>query len=174
VGPSSWNDGAGAARVYTLAGIIRYTMPYLDPGSLTDEEAQQVGRVHHVAAAAALPVQGTDYCRREGSGRRRLLPRRTVDWGRMIDRPGRRYTDRRHMNTVATAAVIAALWSPAPRPSSRGGAAAFMPRIGENPAYDGAFMFCRIMFRNASNGDGGGWYVDYPRADQNLSFRFSS
>ena len=39
--------------------------------------------------------------------------------------------------------------------------------------YDGTFTFCRIMFRNASNGDGGGWYVDYPRADQNLSFRFS-
>ena len=41
-GPRSWNDGAGASRVYTLAGIIRYTMPYLDPGSLTDEEAQQL------------------------------------------------------------------------------------------------------------------------------------
>lgn len=41
-GPDSWNDGAGAARVYTLAGIIRYSMPYLNPGSLTDEEAQQV------------------------------------------------------------------------------------------------------------------------------------
>ena len=41
-GPDSWNDGAGAARVYTLAGIIRYTMPYLDPGSLTDEDAQQL------------------------------------------------------------------------------------------------------------------------------------
>ena len=49
----------------------------------------------------------------------------------------------------------------------------FNPRIGANPPYDGAFTFCRIMFRNASNGDGGGWYVDYPRADQNLSFRFS-
>lgn len=41
-GPKSWNDGAGAARIYTLAGIIRYAMPYLDPGSLTDEEAQQI------------------------------------------------------------------------------------------------------------------------------------
>src|SRR5581483_9902864 len=40
-GPGSWNDGAGAARIYTLAGIIRFTMPYLDPGSLTDEEAQE-------------------------------------------------------------------------------------------------------------------------------------
>jgi hypothetical protein len=42
-----------------------------------------------------------------------------------------------------------------------------------NPDYDGAFMFCRIMFRNASNGDGGGWSVDWPRADENLSFRLS-
>jgi hypothetical protein len=42
-----------------------------------------------------------------------------------------------------------------------------------NPSYDGAFMFCRIMFRNASNGDGAGWSVDWPRADENLSFRFS-
>jgi hypothetical protein len=42
-----------------------------------------------------------------------------------------------------------------------------------NPPYDGAFTFCRIMFRNASNGDGGGWSVDWPRADENLSFRLS-
>src|SRR3954469_7530393 len=42
-----------------------------------------------------------------------------------------------------------------------------------NPDYDGAFQFCRIMFRNASNGDGGGWSVDYPKADQNLSYRLS-
>src|SRR5205085_12602656 len=47
------------------------------------------------------------------------------------------------------------------------------PRPAPNPHYDGAFQFCRIMFRNASDGDGAGWYVDYPRADQNLSFRFS-
>jgi hypothetical protein len=42
-----------------------------------------------------------------------------------------------------------------------------------NPKYDGAFRFCRIMFDNARNGDGGGWGVDYPRADINLSFRLS-
>jgi thiosulfate dehydrogenase len=41
-GAGSWNDGAGAARVYTLAGMIRYSMPYLDPGHMTDEEAQQL------------------------------------------------------------------------------------------------------------------------------------
>jgi hypothetical protein len=54
-----------------------------------------------------------------------------------------------------------------------GGRFGFGPRVGANAPYDGAFQFCRIMFRNASNGDGGGWYVDYPKADQNLSFRFS-
>lgn len=40
-------------------------------------------------------------------------------------------------------------------------------------SFDGAFNFCRIAFRGASNGDGGGWGVDYPRADQNLSVRLS-
>jgi hypothetical protein len=42
-----------------------------------------------------------------------------------------------------------------------------------NPAYDGAFQFCRVMYRNAPDGVGGGWAVDSWRADQNLSFRFS-
>ncbi|MCA1828117.1 MAG: c-type cytochrome [Myxococcales bacterium] len=41
-GPKSWNDGAGAARTYTLAGLFRHSMPYTAPGSLTDEEAQQI------------------------------------------------------------------------------------------------------------------------------------
>ena len=42
-----------------------------------------------------------------------------------------------------------------------------------NPDYDGAFMFCRVVYRNAANGDGGGWAVDSWRADENLSFRLS-
>ena len=55
----------------------------------------------------------------------------------------------------------------------RGGRFGFGMSAPPNPKYDGAFMFCRIMFRNAGNGDGGGWYVDYPRSDVNLSFRLS-
>ncbi|MBI3402103.1 MAG: DUF4159 domain-containing protein [Acidobacteria bacterium] len=56
----------------------------------------------------------------------------------------------------------------------RGGGRGFGYRgIPANPQYDGAFMFCRVMFRNASDGDGAGWSVDWPRADENLSFRFS-
>ena len=39
--------------------------------------------------------------------------------------------------------------------------------------FDGAFLFCRILFRNWLYGDGNGWGVDYPRADLNLSFRLS-
>jgi hypothetical protein len=41
--------------------------------------------------------------------------------------------------------------------------------------YNGAFLFCRIFFRNAQypDGDGNGWGVDYPRADINLTFRLS-
>src|SRR5947208_3387949 len=47
------------------------------------------------------------------------------------------------------------------------------PQIPPNPPYDGSWMFCRIAFRNASDGDGAGWSVDWPRADENLSFRLS-
>jgi hypothetical protein len=39
--------------------------------------------------------------------------------------------------------------------------------------FDGLFHFCRIVFRNALEGDGGGWSVDWPRADINLSIRLS-
>ena len=60
-GPDSWNDGAGAARVYTLAGIIRFMMPYLDPGSLTDEEAQQVAAFINSKPRPAYPFKDRDY-----------------------------------------------------------------------------------------------------------------
>ena len=39
--------------------------------------------------------------------------------------------------------------------------------------FDGSFQFCRLQFRNSTTGDGDGWGVDWPRADQNLSIRFS-
>jgi thiosulfate dehydrogenase len=60
-GPDSWNDGAGAARVYTLAGIIRYTMSYLDPGSLTDEEAQQLAAFITSKPRPRFPFKDKDY-----------------------------------------------------------------------------------------------------------------
>ncbi len=60
-GPNSWNDGAGAARVYTLAGIIRYSMPYLDPGNMTDEEAQQLAAFITSKPRPSYPFKDRDY-----------------------------------------------------------------------------------------------------------------
>jgi thiosulfate dehydrogenase len=60
-GPGSWNDGAGASRVYTLAGIIRYTMPYLDPGSLTEEDAQHVAAFITSKPRPPYPFKDRDY-----------------------------------------------------------------------------------------------------------------
>jgi cytochrome c len=47
--------------VYTLAGIIRYAMPYLDPGSLTDEEAQHVAAFIDSRPRPAYPFKAQDY-----------------------------------------------------------------------------------------------------------------
>ena len=60
-GPDSWNDGAGAARLYRLAGLIRYMMPYLNPGVLTDEEAQQIAAYITSKPRPAYPTKGQDY-----------------------------------------------------------------------------------------------------------------
>jgi thiosulfate dehydrogenase len=60
-GPRSWNDGAGAGRVYTLAGIIRYSMPYLDPGNITDEDAQHVAAFINSKPRPAFPFKDRDY-----------------------------------------------------------------------------------------------------------------
>jgi hypothetical protein len=55
----------------------------------------------------------------------------------------------------------------------RGGGGLRQARIATDADFDGRFHFCRIVFRNAPDGDGGGWSVDYPRADENLSIRLS-
>ena len=60
-GSKSWNDGAGAARIYTLAGIIRYMMPYLDPGSLTGEEAQHIAAFINSKPRPKYPYKDRDY-----------------------------------------------------------------------------------------------------------------
>jgi thiosulfate dehydrogenase len=60
-GANSWNDGAGASRVYTLAGIIRYSMPYLDPGSLSDADAQHVAAFITSQPRPSYPFKERDY-----------------------------------------------------------------------------------------------------------------
>ena len=58
-------------------------------------------------------------------------------------------------------------------PSSAAASGGPSVKLATPEDFDGDFLFCRIVFRNAPNGDGGGWGVDYPRADINLSFRLS-
>jgi thiosulfate dehydrogenase len=62
-GPNSWNDGAGAARTYTLAGMIRNWMPYLDPGKLTDAEAQHIAAYITSKPRPPFPFKDKDYVR---------------------------------------------------------------------------------------------------------------
>jgi hypothetical protein len=45
------------------------------------------------------------------------------------------------------------------------------PRMATLESFDGAFNFCRVMYRNQAFGAGGGWSADYPSADVNLSIR---
>ncbi|MGQ0732193.1 MAG: DUF4159 domain-containing protein [Acidobacteriota bacterium] len=54
----------------------------------------------------------------------------------------------------------------------RGGAFTRAVRLATPADFDGSFHFCRVAFRSG-RGDGGGWSVDYPRADTNLSIRLS-
>lgn len=74
------------------------------------------------------------------------------------------------LGTVVVA-LLSAVSSAAPQGRrNRGGRGGYVP-INSEWMYDGRFIFCRMAFRGASYGDGGSWYVDYPRADLNLPFR---
>jgi hypothetical protein len=44
-------------------------------------------------------------------------------------------------------------------------------RLATSDDIDGAFHFCRVVFRDDVRGDGADWSVDWPRADINLSIR---
>ena len=75
---------------------------------------------------------------------------------------------------AAAALVIALCVATASAQGFRRGNRFFQPiRSPTEESFDGAFNFCRIMFPRSYYGDGGGWQVDYPRADINLSIRLS-
>ncbi len=57
----SWNDGAGAARIWRLAGFIRYAMPLTAPGSLSDEEAQHISAWINAHDRPVFPSKATDF-----------------------------------------------------------------------------------------------------------------
>jgi hypothetical protein len=54
-----------------------------------------------------------------------------------------------------------------------GGRGGFSVRPAVPEDFDGSWQFCRVAFRGNRAGDGGGWSVDFPRADINLSVRLS-
>ena len=77
---------------------------------------------------------------------------------------------RRATVTVALIVLVATI-AAAQRGGRRGGGFTQRPlAYATLDDFDGSFQFCRIVFRRAPNGDGGGWNADFPRADQNLSF----
>src|SRR3954467_4941840 len=73
----------------------------------------------------------------------------------------------------ALALLIASLAAAQLRQRGRYGSAQRPLRYASADDFDGSFQFCRIVFRQAPDGDGGNWSVDFPRADQNLSIRLS-
>lgn len=70
---------------------------------------------------------------------------------------------------LAASVLLVSIVGHAQRGRSRG----YELPLATPESFDGAFNFCRVVFRQAVNGDGGNWSVDYPRADQNLSIRLS-
>ena len=82
---------------------------------------------------------------------------------------------RRIVSALAIAAVLAtASTALAQRRRGRGFGWGSAPlRMATAESFDGAFNFCRIIFSQSYDGDGGNWSVDYPRADINLSIRLA-
>jgi len=80
----------------------------------------------------------------------------------------------RRLRLVAIGVIALALAASVQAQFRRGGGRAFFnARYATPQDFDGRWHFCRIVFRQDFRGDGGGWSVDYPRADLNLSIRLS-
>jgi hypothetical protein len=83
---------------------------------------------------------------------------------------------RRHRKLLSGIVLAALLVTVASAQGRRRGFGGFLRpaiKMATPQDFDGNFLFCRIIFRNAPDGDGNGWGVDYPRADINLTFRLS-
>ena len=78
-----------------------------------------------------------------------------------------------HLRRFAIVAVLLAAAAATVDGQRRGRGFARSVRTPTPESFDGAFNFCRVMFSYSNMGDGGGWAVDYPRADVNLSIRLS-
>jgi hypothetical protein len=70
-------------------------------------------------------------------------------------------------------AIVLAVIAAATVAEAQFGRRFFMPRVATDRDFDGAFHFCRLVYRGARNGNGGSWRTDYPNADINMSVRLS-
>jgi len=100
-----------------------------------------------------------------------MMPLRVPDPG--LRRPGHEWQRALlALLVVVVAVVVTAAGAAAPRGRAfdrqQGGTWATQDTLDT-----GAFQFCRLVFRQAPDGDGDGWGVDFPRADDNLSTRLS-
>jgi hypothetical protein len=69
--------------------------------------------------------------------------------------------------------LVALAFAGATVAGQRGGSGYYGVRRPTADTFKGDFTFCRLAFRAGYGGYGGGWGVDYPRADENLSIRLS-
>jgi hypothetical protein len=80
---------------------------------------------------------------------------------------------RRWQIRIALTMVLVAICALALDAQRRGRGRFFEPVRSPTPeTFQGSFNFCRVMF-TTGGGFGGNWSVDYPRADVNLSIRYS-
>src|SRR5690349_14203087 len=79
----------------------------------------------------------------------------------------------RSLRAIALVLSIALVGGSASAQRRGGGRGGFNVRPAVADDFDGSWQFCRVAFRQNRNGDGGGWSVDFPRADINMSIRLS-
>jgi len=85
----------------------------------------------------------------------------------------RHILSKRLLTLVGAAAICAASVSAAQAQFGRGGFFGRGARIATPEDFDGRFHYCRVVYRQAFEGDGGSWRTDYPRADTNIMIRLS-
>jgi len=74
---------------------------------------------------------------------------------------------------VAAGLALLATATDAQQIFGRRGRSRFEVQRATPESFNGGFNFCRVMFRSNRYGDGGGWGVDWPRADENFPIRLS-
>ena len=78
-----------------------------------------------------------------------------------------------HFKRLVGALLLLVLLAAVAVSAQRGGGGWFTVRRPGPDSFKGDFTFCRLAFNSSYGGYGGGWGVDYPRADENLSIRLS-